>query len=123
MPTEHARQSLLREGVAERNLHLVGNTVVDALVFTKSLIEEQQMRTEMMAYKFESLKGQINPSFLFESFSSLKELIQSDQKTAVNAIQKMSRLYRSMLETKDMELVSLEDEMSVVGLYLDLILS
>lgn len=87
----------------------------------KSLIAEEELKAEMMAYKFESLKSQVNPSFLFDNFHSLKELIKSDQKKAVGVIQKMSQLYRSVLESKDMELISLENEMQQVDLYLELL--
>jgi UDP-N-acetylglucosamine 2-epimerase len=36
-PTENARQSLLREGCAERDIYVTGNTVVDALRAVESL--------------------------------------------------------------------------------------
>lgn len=40
-PTEGARQSLLREGVAENTIYVTGNTVVDSLVATAHLISER----------------------------------------------------------------------------------
>ncbi len=86
-----------------------------------SMLEEQQIKNEMMAYKFESLKSQINPSFLFRGFDSLKKLINEDEKAAAKVIQNMSALYRSVLETKDMELVSLVEEMKLANLYFDLL--
>jgi len=36
-PTERSRQALLREGIAEENILLVGNTVIDALLTTVAL--------------------------------------------------------------------------------------
>ncbi|HEY0120358.1 MAG TPA: UDP-N-acetylglucosamine 2-epimerase (non-hydrolyzing), partial [Rhizobium sp.] len=39
-PTERARQNLLREGVAEEQIAMVGNTVVDALLHVRSRIIE-----------------------------------------------------------------------------------
>ena len=86
-----------------------------------SLVEEEKMRAEMMSYKFDALKGQINPTFLFDSFAKLKELIVNDQQQSVESIQKISRLYRSLLETKDMELVPLTDELKLVKLYADIL--
>lgn len=40
-PTPLAKQNLLLEGIAEENCHLVGNTVVDALHFALSKIQNQ----------------------------------------------------------------------------------
>ena len=87
----------------------------------KSLVEEEKIEAEMMAYKFESLKGQINPSFLFDSFDALKRLIDKDEQESVLVIQKMSRLYRMVLENKDMELISLKDELQLLKIYQDLL--
>ncbi len=87
----------------------------------KSLVEEERMKAEMMAYKFESLKSQINPSFLFESFEALKALIDQDTAGSVALIQKISRLYRQVLENKDVELVPLGDELKLLGLYRDIL--
>lgn len=39
-PTEKARQNLLREGISQ-NIHVVGNTVVDALFLGLSIIKQQ----------------------------------------------------------------------------------
>lgn len=36
-PTERSRQALLREGIAEENVLMVGNTVIDALLMTAAL--------------------------------------------------------------------------------------
>ena len=38
-PTEAARQNLLREGIAAARVHLVGNTVVDALLWTARRVD------------------------------------------------------------------------------------
>lgn len=87
----------------------------------QSLIAEEAIRAEMMAYKFESLRSQVNPAFLFDNFHALKELILTDQQKSVRVIQKMSQLYRSVLESKDMELIPLEEELKQVDLYLELL--
>ena len=87
----------------------------------KSLVEEEKMKAEMMVYKFESLKGQINPSFLFDSFDALKRLIEKDEQQSVQVIQKMSRLYRIVLENKDTELVPLKEELKLLEIYRELL--
>lgn len=79
------------------------------------------MKQEMLAYKFDSLRGQINPHLMFGSFDHLKAEIQDSPEQAVLMIQKMSRLYRYLLEFKDMEMVSIHDEAKVIDVYLDLL--
>jgi UDP-N-acetylglucosamine 2-epimerase (non-hydrolysing) len=37
-PTQHARQALLREGVAEGNIFVTGNTVIDALLWVREKV-------------------------------------------------------------------------------------
>jgi len=39
-PTANARQALLREGVAEENIFVTGNTVIDALLFVRDKIKQ-----------------------------------------------------------------------------------
>lgn len=45
-PTDHARMNLLREGVLASNVHVVGNPVVDALLWTKERVEEAVLQPD-----------------------------------------------------------------------------
>jgi UDP-N-acetylglucosamine 2-epimerase (non-hydrolysing) len=44
-PTERAAQALLRESVPKERIHITGNTVVDALLATKSVVESDPRLT------------------------------------------------------------------------------
>ena len=47
-PTERAKQALLAEGIAERSVHVTGNTVVDALLWvSKKLDDDHAARQEL----------------------------------------------------------------------------
>src|SRR5690606_143635 len=49
-PTERNRQNLLREGVPDEQIHVTGNTVVDALLSVASRLEaEPTLRSECLA--------------------------------------------------------------------------
>lgn len=76
----------------------------------RALINSEKLKAEMMAYKYESLRNQINPHFLFNSFNVLSDLVYSDQAMAVKFIQQMSDLFRYVLDSRDKELVPLKDE-------------
>jgi LytS/YehU family sensor histidine kinase len=71
----------------------------------------------MLAYKYETLRNQINPHFLFNSFNVLSDLVYDDQKAAVKFISQMSDLFRYVLDSRDKELVPLKDEMRFIRSY------
>ena len=68
----------------------------------------------MMAYKYESLRNQINPHFLFNSLNVLSDLVYDDQAMAVKFIRQLSDLFRYVLDSRDKELVPLKDELEFI---------
>ncbi len=87
----------------------------------KSVLHAEQLKAEMLSYKYEALRNQINPHFLFNSFNVLSDLIYDDQKQAVNFVQQMSGLFRYVLDSRDKELVPLKDEMGFIKSYVFLL--
>ena len=87
----------------------------------KSVLNEAAIKSEMMTYKYESLRNQINPHFLFNSFNVLSDLVYDDQALAVKFIRQMSDLFRYVLDSRDKELVSLEEELNFLNSYIYLL--
>ncbi len=87
----------------------------------KALINSEKLKTEMMAYKYESLRNQINPHFLFNSFNVLSDLVYADQAMAVKFINQLSELFRYVLDSRDKELVPLTDELAFMHSYVYLL--
>ena len=87
----------------------------------KSVLNAEKLKAEMLSYKYEALRNQINPHFLFNSFNVLSDLIYDDQKQAVNFVQQMSGLFRYVLDNRDKELVPLKDEMEFLNSYVFLL--
>lgn len=54
-PTEQAKQNLLAEAVPAKNIHVTGNTVVDALLETTQKIEADPKLADSLARRFEFL--------------------------------------------------------------------
>ncbi|MCF8368478.1 MAG: histidine kinase [Bacteroidales bacterium] len=79
---------------------------------------KQQAISDKIRWQFENLKSQVNPHFLFNSFSTLIALIESDQKMAVEYVEELSELFRSVLEYKDLDLISFTDELAIAGNYI-----
>jgi len=63
------------------------------------------------------LKNQVNPHFLFNTLNALTSLIYEDREKAVRFINKFSDVYRYVLESKDKEVVSIEEELEFVRAY------
>ena len=83
--------------------------------------EKELIQKELIAAKFEGLKNQVNPHFLFNSFSVLTSLIESDSKKASEFLAKLSDMYRYILEKDESAMVPLQEELSFLDDYLFLL--
>ncbi len=89
-------------------------------IWRQAIGREQQLREENLKYKYINLKTQVNPHFLFNSLNTLSELVYEDPKKADNYIQKLSGIYRYILEHEETDLVLLAEEVTFVKQYFDL---
>ncbi len=80
-------------------------------------LNEEKLRNESISSKYESLKNQVNPHFLFNSLNALTNLVHQDQDLAVKFIKQLSNVYRYVLDTKDKEVVDLYTELEFVQSY------
>ena len=86
----------------------------------KSAIEAEQLRSEKLASQYQSLKDQLNPHFLFNSLNALSNLVYEDADRSAAFIQKLSKIYRYVLEVHQEELVELNKELDFAGNFLEL---
>ena len=84
-------------------------------------VKEQKIIAGTASAKFESLKNQIDPHFLFNSLNVLSSLIEEDPDNAQRFTSSLSKVYRYVLEQKDKELVSVEEELSFAKTYMNLL--
>lgn len=89
--------------------------------FKEKAVEAEKLHTLNVAAKLESLHAQINPHFFFNNLSALSVLIHQDVKAADAYLQKLSNIYRYILNKKDQELVPLSEEMDFLNNYIDLL--
>lgn len=88
------------------------------LSWRQSAINEEKLKRENIQSRFETLKNQVNPHFLFNSFNVLTELVYQDQDKAAQFIQQLSAVYRYVLEKREQEVVLLEDELAFLEKYI-----
>lgn len=84
-------------------------------------IEAEKLRGDQTVAQLDSLKNQISPHFLFNSLNTLITLISENQQYATEFAQKLSSVYRYILEYKEKELVSLETELNFIRSYIHLL--
>lgn len=87
----------------------------------QTAVEAEQLRTQQLRSELEVLKTQISPHFLFNSLNTLVTLIEEDQRQAVAFTQKLSEVYRYILQNKEEEMVSLERELRFTESYVFLL--
>jgi sensor histidine kinase YesM len=87
------------------------------LHWRQAALDAAKYERESIAARYESLKNQVNPHFLFNSFNALTNLVYEDQDKAVKFIKQLSDVYRYVLDTRDKEMVSLEEEMKFLRSY------
>ncbi len=83
----------------------------------KSLVEVEKYKTESIQAQLQNLKTQVNPHFLFNNLSVLSSLVYIDQDKAVDFINQLSKVYRYLLDNKDVELSRVEDELKFLESY------
>jgi LytS/YehU family sensor histidine kinase len=105
----------------------MGITLAISLVLTsrsflfnwrQTAIDAEKFKQESTIAKFESLRNQVNPHFLFNSLNALTNLVYEDQDKAAKFIKQLSEVYRYLLETREREVVQLDEEEKFLRSYL-----
>lgn len=81
-------------------------------------VENEALRSENLLTRFEALKSQLDPHFLFNSLNTLQSLITLDTEKAENYLQQLSSVLRYTLQNK--EVISLEEELKCVHSYCEM---
>jgi len=79
------------------------------------LRREAQLKRERVESQFETLKSQINPHFLFNSFNTLITIIEENPRVAVEYVEHLSDYYRNILVYRERNFISLQEEMELVN--------
>src|SRR5690606_11377571 len=77
----------------------------------------EKISREAELYK---LRQQLHPHFLFNSLNSINALIHSQPEQARKMVQQLSEFLRGTLKREENQLISLEEELQYLKLYLDI---
>ncbi len=97
---------------------VIGNSVLFFKNWRESAIQQEELKRAHLALKYQSLKDQVRPHFLFNSLSSLVTLINTDADKATLFVHKLSDVYRYLLEQRETELVTLKEELKFLEDYI-----
>lgn len=104
---------------------LIITLVIHLLYFYKNYQENQLKQEKIIAgtasAQFESLKNQLDPHFLFNSLNVLSSLIEENPDSAQKFTTSLSKVYRYVLEQRDKELVTVEEELAFAKTYMNLL--
>ncbi|MHC1705226.1 MAG: sensor histidine kinase [Tenuifilaceae bacterium] len=86
----------------------------------ETLFRSEKLEKENIRSQYETLKSQINPHFLFNNLNTLASLIEENPKIAVDYVQKTADYYRSILNLKDKEIITIEEELGLINTFFNL---
>ncbi|MCG2418307.1 2TM domain-containing protein [Aequorivita sp. F47161] len=120
---------LAAEKVAYYYISFIISVVVTAAFYTyyyyrnkqQSIVTAQKIIAGTASAKFDALKNQLDPHFLFNSLNVLTSLIEENPEAATRFTTSLSKVYRYVLEQKSKELVTLEEELNFAKLYMSLL--
>jgi len=77
----------------------------------------ERLRQEKIEFQFQVLRNQVNPHFLFNSFNTLISTIEENPKVAVEYVEQLSDFFRNIVTYRDKDMISLEEEISLLQTY------
>ncbi|MCX7547261.1 histidine kinase [Xanthomarina sp. F1114] len=84
-------------------------------------VKESQIVAQTQTAKFDALKNQLDPHFLFNSLNVLTSLIEENPEKAQEFTTSLSKIYRYVLEQKNKDLVSIDEELKFAKTYMSLL--
>lgn len=108
------------------SVFLVGAWVITYLVIklllklNQNRIERLELNTTLKQAQLNTLKGQINPHFMFNSLNNIRGLMLEDVEKSREMLTKLSEIIRYSLTKNNINDIPVREELEVVDNYIDL---
>jgi len=89
--------------------------------YQKNKLKEQKVIAGAANATFDALKNQLDPHFLFNSLNVLTSLIEENPKNAQKFTTSLSKVYRYVLEQKNKDLITVDEELEFARTYMSLL--
>lgn len=113
---------LVRNALIFSAVNLMIMAILEAWLFSiESKAEKRRAENlagELLGFRFEALKKQVDPHFLFNSLNVLSALVEMDSAKAQLFIDEFSAVYRYVLDTIDQQLVLVSREVEFIKSYI-----
>lgn len=109
----HYRNAMMRDFFVTMVVTLSWQLIISNYKSRKIAIENETLVAENMITRYEVLKNQLNPHFLFNSLNTLQSLIEIDKEKAMDYVQELSKVLRYSLHNQ--EVVTLEEEIRLAN--------
>jgi LytS/YehU family sensor histidine kinase len=86
-----------------------------------SELETEKFKKETLKSQFDNLKNHLDPHFLFNNLNILSALIDKDKNESKMFLDKFADVYRSLLKSKEEDLIALQDELDFINAYIYLL--
>ena len=103
------------------NIILIFHAIYFYNRYQQRKIKEQKVIAGTASAKFDALKNQLDPHFLFNSLNVLTSLIDENPKNAQKFTTSLSKVYRYVLEQKNKDLVTVDEELNFARTYMSLL--
>lgn len=104
---------------------LIASLFTHAFYFYRALQKKEVKKQKIIAgtasARFDALKNQLDPHFLFNSLNVLTSLIEEDPNQAQKFTTSLSKVYRYVLEQKNKDLVTVDEELNFARTYIRLL--
>lgn len=122
LPEEGQAERIFTNQILATVLVIIVDLIIEVDCYVKKLRESMEkqahLEKEFIRAQLESLKTQISPHFLFNSFNALQSLIDQSPEQARAFIQELARVYRYVLDKKDEMVVPVRDEIAFIRSFL-----
>lgn len=96
--------------------------MVNFTISAGNKMKEEKEKKHAAQYRYQKLKRQVNPHFLFNSLNALDCLVWEEKpEQASTYIHKLASVYRYMLKSEEEDFVTLSEELTFVDMYVDLL--
>lgn len=116
------RKYLITNSLITVVINIIIVSAIEAIIWFKrsqqSLLKAEKLERENSEIKFETLKHQLNPHFLFNSLNVLSSLIKKDSDKAQNFVDEFASIYRYTLDVIEKPVVELREELDFAKSFL-----
>ncbi|MHB1277694.1 MAG: sensor histidine kinase [Bacteroidia bacterium] len=77
----------------------------------------EKLERDKLAFQLETLRDQVNPHFIFNSFNTLQGLIDTNSKNATAYLEKLAKFFRNLLLLRNKNSITLREELELLENY------